>query len=187
MSKPLVTLGLYRHFKGDYYYVQNIVTDTKDEKSQVVIYFDVLHPERGTFARTVLDFIAKYDESGGDFLGHKYIIDRVDNVTGQTHRFEKIVSLDNEVKNLSTESLLNELAKRADSPLQELDIDGLSKRVFCSDYVIGEAYEATDDNPKGVFSFNVFDDGDSAFKYLSTHKHKSNAKVFKRTFIEVDV
>lgn len=185
MNKPLVTLGLYRHFKGEYYCVQNIVVDAEDERTHKVAYFNVLHPEYGIFVRSIEDFISDRDSHGDPYS--RLIRDRVDNVTGQIHRFEKVVSLTNEVKNLSTETLLNELAHRADSPLQELDIDGLSKRVFCSDYVIGESYEANDDHPKGVYSSFVCDDAEGALKFLSTHKHRSNTKVFKRTFIEVDV
>lgn len=178
-----VTIGLYRHFKGDYFYVQNL---SKNKGQHFVSYFNVLHPEYGLFTRTIEDFTAVSDihEQFGDTI-EIHIKDRNDNVTGQIHRFEKIVSLDNEVKNLSTQTLINELAKREDSPLQKLDIKGVSDLVFCTDYIVGNKYEATEDYPKGVETVSTFDTEEEAKNYFSTHNHRKDTKVFKRTFIEV--
>lgn len=178
----MITIGLYRHFKGEYYYVQNIVKDTKDEKSHKAVYFNVLHPEYGSFVRAVSDFTADYD-------GEKdvYIKDRLDNVTGQIHRFEKVVSLNNEVKNISTEVLLEELRSREDSPLHALDIEGFNRRVFCTDYIVGnKVYPSAEYPTRGVsYTAPPFDDEESAKRYYETHNRRHDTAVFKRTFIEV--
>lgn len=183
MNKPTITIGLYRHFKGEYYFVQNLVRSAVDEKSIEAVYFNVLHPEYGTFVRAVSDFTADYDSKN-----EVYIKDRPDNVTGQTHRMERVVSLDNEVKNLSTEVLLEELRRRDDSPLHALDIDGFNDRVFCVDYIVGNRVFPSAEYPyKGVsYTTPPFDSEESAKKFFETHNHRRDTKVFKRTFIEVE-
>lgn len=163
-------IGLYQHFKGGYYFVQNVVRDTRTEKPTLLYYFDVFHPEFGFFVRDITEFF-------------DYVKDRKDNMTGQETRFRKVVSLDNPENNLTTSQLIEELRERADSPLQSLDIDGLNSKVFSHDYVVGEAYEATKDFPKGVTTLAVADTPEEAFEYL---KRKSNPRacVFKRVFIQ---
>lgn len=183
MSKNPFSLGLYRHFKGDYFYVSSVV---KDENSGYynAVYLNVLKPELGMFTRNLDEFCS--DVSGIDEEGHiEFIVDRKDNVTGQYHRFEKVVNLDNYVENLSTEQLIEELSKREDSPLQKLDIEGLSNLVFCTDYVVGESAEATKEHPRGVYTIASFDTEIEAKRYYATHKLRKGTKVFKRTFIEV--
>lgn len=183
MKVPPVTIGLYRHFKGQYYYVQNIVKDAVDEKTAKVVYFNVLHPEYGCCVRDVNDFITDFDTKQGVLIK-----DRKDNVTGQLHRMERVVSLTNEVKNLSTETLINELKKRADSPLQDLDVQGLSDRVFCTDYVVGTKMTPSDVYPHNGLSVTAppFADVEDAKKYFESHKHRRDCGVFKRVFIPVE-
>lgn len=180
MKMPNISLGLYRHFKGDYFYVKEFVKDcTSDEV--FASYFNILHPEFGTFIRSLSDFMS--DGSNEEVS----IIDRLDNRTGQKYRFQKVVSLDNEVKNISTESLINELRKRKDSPLQKLDIEGLSDLVFCTDYIVGDKHYETKDYPRGVSTNASFTTEEEAKRYFETHKTlKDKTFVFKRTFIEVD-
>lgn len=182
MKTPSVTIGLYRHFKGQYYFVQNLVKSAVDEKTVEAVYFNVLHPEYGTFVRAVSDFTTDYDSKN-----EVYIKDRKDNVTGQIHRMERVVSLDNEVKNLSTEVLINELQNREDSPLHALDIEGFNSKVFCVDYIIGNKMLPTDDCPATGVSYTTppFDDEESAKRYFENHAHRRNTSVFKRTFIEI--
>lgn len=165
------TLGLYRHFKGQYFFVSNILRT--DGSSPLCEYFNVLHPEQGHFARPI-------DQWDTD------VSDRKDNVTGQVHRFEKVVSIDTDIKNFTTENLLSELSRRPDSPLQSLDIEGLSKCVVATDFIVGEAYPLTDDQPAGVFTNAAFSTLEEARQYYATHQHKPIAGVFKRTFLRVD-
>ena len=163
-------IGLYRHFKGGYYFVQNVVRDTKTERPTLLYYFDVLHPESGFFVRDITEFY--------DFVG-----DRKDNVTGQSNRFERVTSLENYIENFSTEQLIKELQSRKDSPFQTLDIEGLNSLVFSHDFAIGEPYEETRDTPRGVETLAVCDSPEEAFDYLKRNANP-RASVFKRVFIK---
>src|SRR5574344_2006489 len=125
----MITIGLYRHFKGDYFFVKELVRN--HEGVVFASYFNVMKPELGSWVRPLDDFEADSDVKGDKIT---MIADRPDNITGQIFRFEKVKSLGDEVKNLSTKSLMNELAKRPDSPLQDLDIEGVSENVFSRDY-----------------------------------------------------
>lgn len=179
MDKPVVTIGLYRHFKGQYYYVSNLSKSAEDEKTVMVSYFNVCHPEYGSFVRPLDDFITTVDENG------IAISERRDNTTGMHSRFERVKDLNFQIGSLSTEQLVAELRKRTDSPIHELDIEGLKSNIFSKDYIIGDKYFATEDYPTGVSTNAVFESPEQAFKYLHTHKHSKVTGVFKRVFIEL--
>lgn len=174
-----LNIGLYRHFKGSYYFVQNIVKDAIRDV-HMCYYFNVLHHEYGLFVRPVDNFNSDWDENK-----EIYIKDRVDNITGQTHRFEKVKSLDDTVANITTDHLVRELANRVDSPFQHLDIKGLNSKVVCTDYVIGELFRETADHPTGIYSLATFNDEDQARHYFYGHQFRKETRVFKRTFIEI--
>ena len=174
-----VSVGLYRHFKGQYYYVTGLSKSATDEKTVMVNYFNVCHPEFGSFVRPLDDFTATHEEDG------RSIKDRPDNVTGQIMRLERVKDLNFQLGSVSTEQIIDELRRRTDSPIHELDIEGLQSKIFSKDYCVGEACEATEDTPRGVYTVSAFETPEQAYQYLSTHQHKRNTKVFKRTFIEV--
>ena len=174
-----VSVGLYRHFKGQYYYVTGLSKSATDEKTVMVNYFNVCHPEFGSFVRPLDDFTATHEEDG------RVIKDRPDNVTGQIMRLERVKDLNFQLGSVSTEQIIDELRRRTDSPIHELDIEGLQSKIFSKDYCVGEACEATEDTPRGVYTVSTFETPEQAYQYLSTHQHKRNTKVFKRTFIEV--
>ena len=174
-----VSVGLYRHFKGQYYYVTGLSKSAIDEKTVMVNYFNVCHPEFGSFVRPLDDFTATHEEDG------RSIKDRPDNVTGQIMRLERVKDLNFQLGSVSTEQIIDELRRRTDSPIHELDIEGLQSKIFSKDYCVGEACEATEDTPRGVYTVSTFETPEQAYQYLSTHQHKRNTKVFKRTFIEV--
>ena len=182
-----VTVGLYRHFKGDYFYVTNLLKSATDEKTVMVNYFNVCHPEYGSFVRPVEDFMScTYMVTlPNNDVQQKNICEREDNVTGQYRRFERVKDLNFQLGSVSTEQLIYELRRRTDSPIHELDIEGLQSNIFSKDYITGEAFEQTETTPKGVYTLNVFDTPEQAYAYLATHQHRKNTKVFKRTFIEV--
>lgn len=173
-----VTVGLYRHFKGEYYYVTGFSKNAHDD-SIMVNYFNVCRPENVNCTRTLTDFIRTHEEDG------RVIKDRPDNITGQITRFEKVKDLNFQLGSISTEQLIEELRRRTDSPIHELDIEELQSKIFAKDYVIGEAFEETEDTPKGVFTTASFNSQESAEKYYYSHQHNKKAKIFKRTFIEV--
>ena len=179
MDKPLVTIGLYRHFKGQYYYVTGLSKNAEDEKTVMVTYFNVCHPEYGSYTRPLSNFIADTDERG------VAIADRKGNITGMPTRFEKVKDLNFQIGSVSTAQLLSELRRRTDSPIHELDIEGLQSNIFAKDYVVGDKHFATEDYPCGVSTNASFETEEEAFKYLHTHKHLKTTSVFKRTFIEI--
>lgn len=82
-----VKAGLYRHFKGNYYFVTGVLQNAEDEKSHMVIYFNALQPENGTYMRPLESFIATHEEDG------RVIKERPDNITGQSMRFERVTEL----------------------------------------------------------------------------------------------
>ena len=179
MNNVKVTVGLYRHFKGQYYYVTGLSKSATDEKTVMVNYFNVCHPEYGSYTRPLDDFVATCEEDGRD------IKDRKDNVTGQFMRFERIKDLNYQIGSVSTNQLIEELRNRIDSPIHELDIEGLQSKIFAKDYIVGEACEQTEDTPQGVYTIASFNDEDSASMYYYSHLHNKRTKVFKRVFIEV--
>ena len=67
---------VYRHFKGNYYYVENIGLDS-ETMERVVIYKAIYDREDSQiFVRREAMFLEEIDQT------------RKDNITGQKHRFE---------------------------------------------------------------------------------------------------
>ena len=71
MNNVKVTVGLYRHFKGQYYYVTGLSKSATDENTIMVNYFNVCHPEYGSCTRPLDDFVATYEEDGRDIKDRK--------------------------------------------------------------------------------------------------------------------
>ena len=178
-NKLPITMGLYRHFKGAYYYVTSFSKNAHTDEI-MVNYFNVCHPEYGNCVRTLTDFIRTKEEDG------RIIKDRPDNITGQSVRFERVEDLNFQLGSVSTEQLIEELRKREDSPLQDLDIEGLNSYVFCTDYIIGDKYDDTKEYPKGVSTIASFTTEEEAKNYFETHRRLTNIGVFKRVFIEIE-
>lgn len=66
---------VYRHFKGNYYFVENVALDSETQERMVV--YKPLYPREDSsiWVRPEKMFLEKISE-------------RPDNITGQTHRFE---------------------------------------------------------------------------------------------------
>ena len=71
---------VYRHFKGNYYFVENVALDS-ETKERVVIY-------KPLYPRTDAAIWVRREAM---FLGE--IPERPDNITGQKHRFELVEEL----------------------------------------------------------------------------------------------
>ncbi len=72
---------VYRHFKGNYYFVENIAYDSENKQRMVV--YKPLYPRednRGIWVSPEKMFLEE-------------IPDRPDNITGQKHRFELVNDL----------------------------------------------------------------------------------------------
>ncbi len=69
---------VYRHFKGNYYYVENIARNSETQEDYVV--YKPLYPreDASLWIRPLSMFLEKIDSS------------RPDNITKQTHRFELV-------------------------------------------------------------------------------------------------
>ena len=72
---------VYRHFKGNYYFVENIVLDSENKERMVVYKALYKRDDSQTWVRPEKMFL---DE----------IPQRSDNITGQKHRFELCEELD---------------------------------------------------------------------------------------------
>lgn len=180
--KVIPTVGLYRHFKGEYFYVTGCSKNVVDEYSTLVHYFNVCHPEYGSYSRPLEDFTADHDttEQFGDEM-ILYIKDRKDNVTGQHHRFERVKDLNFQLGSISTEQLTEELIRRTDSPIHELDLDELQSKIDCKDYVVGQHVFGEN----FIRTVNAFDNAEQAKQYLATHRVNSETHLYKRIFIRI--
>lgn len=64
----------YRHFKGNLYYVHQIIEHT--ETGEILVSYQALYPPYGMYARPIDMFLEEIDT------------EREDNVTNQKYRFE---------------------------------------------------------------------------------------------------
>ena len=73
---------VYRHFKGNYYFVENVALDS-ETKERLVIYKPLYERQDSKiWVRREAMFLEKID------------VTRKDNITGQIHRFEKVEDLE---------------------------------------------------------------------------------------------
>lgn len=72
--REIVVNRLYRHFKGNLYYVKDVAQHT--ETGEMMVVYQAMYGEHGTFVRPIEMFLEEID------------VDREDNVTGQKYRFE---------------------------------------------------------------------------------------------------
>ena len=73
---------VYRHFKGNYYFVENVAYDSETQE-RMVVYKRLYNKEDGKFIFVRPEKL---------FLSE--IPDRPDNITGQNHRFELVEKID---------------------------------------------------------------------------------------------
>jgi hypothetical protein len=73
---------VYRHFKGNYYFVENVAYDS-ETKERIVVYKPLYEREdgRSIWVRPEKMFLSEIPE-------------RPDNITGQKHRFELVDSIE---------------------------------------------------------------------------------------------
>lgn len=72
--REVVVNRLYRHFKGNLYYVKDVAQHT--ETGEMMVVYQAMYGEYGTFVRPVDMFLEEVDP------------EREGNVTGQKYRFE---------------------------------------------------------------------------------------------------
>jgi len=77
MENQVKVTRVYRHFKGNYYFVENVAYDSENCERMVV--YKTLYPRddgKYIWIRSENNFLGEIDPS------------RKDNITGQKHRFE---------------------------------------------------------------------------------------------------
>lgn len=72
----LVIHGIYRHFKGDYYLVEDIVTDSETHKEMVV--YRRLYDDGSLWVRPVEMFLSEVDHNKYPNVEQKYRFELVD-------------------------------------------------------------------------------------------------------------
>ncbi len=72
----LVIHGIYRHFKGDYYLVEDIATDSETHKEMVV--YRRLYDDGSLWVRPVEMFLSEVDHNKYPNVEQKYIFELVD-------------------------------------------------------------------------------------------------------------
>ena len=73
---------IYRHFKGNYYYIEDVALDSETQE-RVVIYKPIYdRKDSKIWVRRECMFLEKIDET------------RKDNITGQRYRFELVEDLE---------------------------------------------------------------------------------------------
>lgn len=159
---------LYRHFKGGYYFVEDIAVDTETGKSLVVY-------------RSMQDGVL-YSRDAEDFV-KEIPSDREDNVTRQKYRFEPVGSINNFLSDVSTQGLMDELFSRKDNPLLDFDLDKLNDGVAFRRYLMcterGEIIEP-------IFTA---DSKAELIQYIRHNLHRvgGSTKFYKEVFIPLEI
>ena len=178
--------GLYRRYDGQYVFVLGTM---KDSYGGTLVRF--------VYLRTADS--AEYCLSYEEFTSDTYVEDiwedgkivgtrKVDikqhplNDTGQPICHVRIFYVEQMEKNMSTDSLIEELRWREDSPLHDFDVDGFNDRVYCREYVVGVPKE----DPECVSVIALSDSLEEAKKNLLelVMKGKRHLKIYKRLYIE---
>ena len=57
--RALVVHGVYRHFKGNYYYVEDVASDS--ETGEPLVVYRALYGEKGLYVRPLAMFLSEVD------------------------------------------------------------------------------------------------------------------------------
>ena len=171
----ILPFRIYRHFKGNLYLVTSIAI-TASELEPTVVYMS-LSGDNQVWTRAMSEFESEVPEGK-------------ENPTGQRYRFELVKDARNTLSQCSTESLIEELKKRPDSPFNELDIERLNDKVLDRDYAVGElSYPYSDHPEKPHFNVTVIKETlEEAQKFVQNNPHRcsSRTKICKSTLVEVE-
>ena len=111
---------VYRHFKGDYYLVTEVATDSDNQEPCVV--YRSLKSER-VWVRKLKEF-------------ESLVPEEIENLTGQKYRFEKVVFANEALGRIPTNLLIKELYSRPDNPFSLVDIEKFKESIVQIKYVV---------------------------------------------------
>ena len=165
---------VYRHFKGNYFYVL-CVGKLCDVRNEEVVVYQTIDKSAQVFTRT-------FSEWFDDVSDHK------DNLTGQISRFEVVTNLDSMMLNtVPTEKLVKELCERGDRPNELANLPEMLGTVLHEDYVavkvLNEGQEDETLFVEGVFvSLTAMRDK----KKRASKFEGKTVRTFKRVYIETE-
>lgn len=166
---------IYRHFKGGLYFV--LAVALSEEGLLPTVVYASLNGDGKVWTRRLSDFTSPAPEGK-------------QNPTGQKNRFEPIKEIGDVLSNCTTENLIEELRSRPDSPLNEVDFEGLNSKVVLREFVLGELKNHHTD--AGVESqlepIMTADTVEEVHKFMENNFHRlsSRVKVFKSVIVEVE-
>lgn len=168
----VIPFQIYRHFKGNLYLVTSVALNSSDLEPTVV--YMSLSGDSQVWTRPLSEFESRVPEGK-------------ENPTGQKYRFQLLVDFRSILSLSTTESLVEELKKRPDSPFNESDVEGLNDKVAMSDYIVGELKEVFDPDHKTLFPLVATDTLEEAQKFVQNNPHRcsSRTKIFKSILVEV--
>lgn len=168
----ILPFQIYRHFKGNLYLVTSVAL-TSSELEPTVVYMS-LNGDSQVWTRPMSEFESLVPEGK-------------ENPTGQKYRFEQVKDMRSILSQCTTESLIAELKSRADSPFNEIDIEGLNDKVADREYILGELTP----HPTGqsVILRSIYSDDSLEAVQSFAERHfdrlSSRAKIFKSVLVEV--
>lgn len=133
--------GLYRHFKGGYYVINQIaLMESNPNKSDPMVVY--------TSVDTGNTWIRPYSEVIAD------VSNREDNVTGQKHRLERATNVSGILSHISTNEIIQELENRPDNPYDGIKPLKEDPDVWAVQYLVGRLQEKTE--PKTQETYTEF-------------------------------
>ena len=167
----IVPFQIYRHFKGNLYLVISVAL-TESELEPTVVYMS-LNGDSQVWTRPLSDFESLVPEDK-------------ENPTGQRYRFEQIVDMQTVLSHCTTKNLIEELKRRPDSPLNEIDTEGYNDKVADREYVLGVLSDTT--GVKVLSSLYSSDSLEEVKRFAERNFHllSSRTKIFKSILVEVE-
>lgn len=163
---------IYRHFKGNFYLVTSVAL-TSSELEPTVVYMS-LYGDNQVWTRSLSEFESLVPEGK-------------ENPTGQKYRFELVKDMRSILSQCTTQSLIEELKNRPDSPLNELDIEGMNSKVVGTEYVLGELLpNPVKENDLYCLHIRKTLEEVRGFAERNPHRLNSRMKIYKSVLIEVE-
>lgn len=165
----IVPNQIFRHFKGGLYLVLSLAKREEDPQGECLVVYRSLNGDDKVWTRLQSEFESDVPEE-------KF------NPTGQKKRFELVTNLRNQLSLASTQSLIEELKTRSDSPFNDFDIEGLNTKVIQRDFSVADVEDG-----KVLKETMVTDSVEKARTFMSNHPERccSRTTILKNVVIDV--